>query len=71
MTSHTATITLDGPVDITHPDPDHEDCDFEDYLARDWSDPEYLANSALLGPREFIWVVTPQQSYWNSTPLAT
>jgi hypothetical protein len=57
--AHAAIITEVGATDIVHPDPDHDGCDFEDYLASDWS----TVDANLAGPWRFYWM----GGYWNGT----
>lgn len=57
--AHTALIGAEGATDITHPDPDHDNCDFAAYLAQDWA-----TNPPMMhGSWSFHWM----DGYWNGT----
>lgn len=58
--AHAAVCGPDGFTDHTHPDPDHDGCDFAAYLATDFPDP----HESMFGPWTFYWM----GEYWNGTP---
>jgi len=57
---HVVTMAENGPGNIIHPDPDHDGCDIEAYLASDWPAP---VHPSMQGTWSFYWMGT----YWNGS----
>lgn len=57
---HTLAIDAEGQREITHPDDDKPDCNFDAYVARDWTN--------ATGSWAFVWHVGEEdqpEGYWN------